>query len=111
MSKSFRWCKNFCKMYGMRGKLTFADYKESLHSEQKLEKRERKNFLKAKSMLMQGRKCVSIGNTIYYLEEDKKSVVALVLNLDGIRRAIDMIKTKENEYELKRQDGFANSCY
>ena len=46
---------------------------------------------------MQGRKCVSIGNTIYYLEKDKKSVVALVLNLDGIRRAKEMINTKENE--------------
>lgn len=99
MSKSFRRCKNFYKRCCMSGKLTFADYKKSLHSEQKLEKRKRKNFLKAKSMLMQGRKCVSIGNTIYYLEEDKKSVVALVLNLDGIRRAKEMIKTKENENE------------
>lgn len=97
MSKSFRWCKNFCKRYGMKGKLTFADYKKSLHSEQKLEKRKRKNFLKAKSILSQGRESVAIGNTIYYLEKDKKSIVALVLNLDGIRRAKEMIKTKENE--------------
>ena len=82
----------------MKGKLTFAEYKQSLHSEQKLEKRKRKNFLKAKSMLMQGRKCVSIGNTIYYLKEDKKSVVALVLNLDGIRRVKEMIQKSAAQY-------------
>lgn len=99
MSKSFRWCKNCCKMYGLKEKLTFTDYKKALRLEQKSEKRKRKNFLKAKSMLMQGRKCVSIGNTFYYLKEDKKSVVALVLNLDGIRRVKEMIKTKENENE------------
>ena len=31
-----------------------------------------------------------------------REVVAWVKNL---------VHTKENEYELKRQDGFANSCY
>lgn len=97
MSKSFRWCKNFCKRYGMKGKLTFADYKKSLHSEQKLEKRKRKNFLKAKSILSQGRESVFVENAFYYWGKDKKSIVALVPKPDGIRRAIEMIKTKENE--------------
>lgn len=97
MSKNFRWCKNFCKRYGMKGKLTFADYKKSLHSEQKLKKRKRKNFLKAKSILSQGRESVFVENAFYYWGKDKKSIVALVPNPDGIRRAIDMIKTKENE--------------
>lgn len=96
MSKSFRWCKNFCKRWGMKGKLTFADYKKSLHSEQKLEKRERKNYLKAKSILSQGRKSVVVENTLYYCGKDKKSIVALVPDFDGIRRAIEMIKAKEN---------------
>lgn len=99
MSKSFRSCKNFIKSIGRGITITFDDYKKSCHRKQKRKKRERKNFLKAKSMLMQGRKCVSIGNTIYYLEEDKKSVVALVLNLDGIRRAKEMIKKSDAQYE------------
>lgn len=97
MSKNFRLCKNFCKRYGMKGKLTFADYKKSLHSEQKLEKRKRKNFLKAKSMLSQGRKSVFVGNALYYWGKDKKTIVALEPDFNGIRRAIEMIKTKENE--------------
>ena len=97
MSKSFRRCKNFCKRYGMKGKLTFADYKKSLHFKQKRKKRERKNFLKAKSILSQGRKSVVVENTLYYWGKDKKSIVALVPDFDGIRRAIEMIKTKENE--------------
>ena len=64
MSKSFRWCKNFYKRCGMSGKLTFSDYKRVLRSEQKLEKRKRKNFLKAKSMLSQGRKSVVVENVL-----------------------------------------------
>ena len=99
MSKSFRSCKNFIKSIGRGITITFDDYKKSCHRKQKRKKRERKNYLKAKSMLMQGRKCVSIGNTIYYLEEDKKSVVALVLNLDGIRRVKEMIKKSDAQYE------------
>lgn len=83
----------------MSGKLTFSDYKRVLRSEQKLKKRERKNFLKAKSMLSQGRKSVVLENTLYYWGKDNKSIVALVPDFDGIRRAIEMIKTKENENE------------
>lgn len=99
MSKSFRRCKNFCKRYGMKGKLTFADYKKSLHSEQKLEKRKRKNFLKAKSILSQSRESVFVENAFYYWGKDKKSIVALVPDFDGIRKATEMIKKSAAQYE------------
>ena len=96
MSKRFRQSKNFlksvCKM-----KLTFGDYKNALHFSQKRKKKERKNFLKVKSMLSLGRESVFVENAFYYWGKDKKSIVALVPNPDGIRRAIEMIKTKENE--------------
>ena len=97
MSKSFRWFKNFEKRIGVRDKLTFADYKKGVHAGQKIKKRKRKNFLKAKSILSQGRESVFVENAFYYWGKDKKSIVALVPKPDGIRRAIEMIKTKENE--------------
>ena len=96
MSKSFRWSKNYLKKCGYRKKLSFSDYKKAVHWSQKKEKRERKNYLKAKSMLSQGRKSVVVENVLYYWEKDKKSIVALVPDFDGIRRAIEMIKAKEN---------------
>ena len=95
MSKRFRRYKNFLKNIRKRGKLTFDDYKEVLHRRQKRKKHERKNFLKAKSMLRQGRKYVVVGDAIYYWEKDKESIVALVPDFDGIKRAIKLIKKKE----------------
>lgn len=97
MSKSFRSCKNFMKSIGRGITITFDDYKKSCHRKQKRKKRERKNFLKAKSMLSQGRKSVVLENTLYYWGKDNKSIVALVPDFDGIRRAKEMINTKENE--------------
>ena len=64
---------------------------------QKIKKRRRKNFLKAKSMLRQGRKSVVVGNALYRWGKDKKSVVALVPDFDGIRRAAEMIKKRKEE--------------
>ena len=97
MSKSFRWFKNFEKRIGVRGKLTFADYKKGVHAGQKIEKRRRKNFLKAKSILRQGRKFVVVGNTLYRWGKDKKSIVALEPDFDGMKRVAEMIKNKEEE--------------
>ena len=97
MSKRFRRYKNFLKNIRKMGKLTFDDYKEVLHRRQKRKNHERKNFLKAKSMLRQGRKYVVVGDAIYYWGNDKKSVVALVPDFDGIRRAFEMIKKREEE--------------
>ena len=97
MGKTFRWCKNFEKRIGVRRKLTFSVYKTGVHVGQQMEKRKRKNFLKAKSILSQGRESVFVENAFYYWGKDKKSIVALVPKPDGIRRAIEMIKTKENE--------------
>ena len=95
MSKKFRQCKNFLKRIGDREKMTFGDYKKGLHLGQKIKKWRRKNFLKAKSMLRQGRKYVVVGDAIYYWEKDKESIVALVPDFDGIKRAIKLIKKKE----------------
>lgn len=92
MSKRFRRYKNFLKNIRKRGKLTFDDYKEVLHRRQKRKKQERKNFLKAKSMLSQGRKSVLVGNALYYWGKDKKSVVALVPDFDGIRKVCSMLR-------------------
>ena len=64
---------------------------------QKQEKSERKDYLKAKSMLSQGRRSVVVGDALYHWGKDKKSVVALVPDFDGIRRAIEMIKKREEE--------------
>ena len=97
MSKRFRSCKNFLKSIGNRRGITFADYKKSCHRKQKRKKQERKNYLKAKSMLSQGRKSVLVGNALYYWGKDKKSVVALVPDFDGIRRVAEMIKKREEE--------------
>ena len=99
MSKSFRSCKNFMKSIGIGITITFDDYKKSCHRKQKRKKRERKNFLKAKSMLSQGRKSVVVENTLYYWGKDKKSIVALVPNPDGIRKATEMIKKSAAQYE------------
>ena len=96
MSKKFRRYKKFLKRFGDRGKKTFGDYKRVLHLGQKIEKRKRKNYLKAKSMLRQGRKSAVVGNAIYYWGKDKKSIVALVPDFDGMRRAYEMIKKEEN---------------
>ena len=97
MSKRFRSCKNFLKSIGNRRGITFADYKKSCHRKQKRKKQERKNYLKAKSMLSQGRKCVVVGNAAYYWGKDKKSIVALEPDFDGMKRVAEMIKKREEE--------------
>ena len=97
MSKRFRSCKNFLKSIGNRRGITCGDYKKSCHRKQKRKKQERKNFLKAKSMLSQGRKCVVVGNAAYYWGKDKKSIVALEPDFDGMKRVAEMIKKREEE--------------
>ena len=92
MSKRFMYCKNLRKRIGNRVKFTFGLYKKGIHLGQKQEKSERKNYLKAKSMLSHGRKSVVIGNTLYYWKEDSKSIVALEPDFDMTRRVFDMIK-------------------
>ena len=92
MSKRFRSCKNFLKSIGNRRGITFADYKKSCHRKQKRKKQERKNYLKAKSMLSQGSESVVVGNALYYWGKDKKSVVALVPDFDGIRKVCSMLR-------------------
>ena len=95
MGKTFRWCKNFENKIGVRRKLTFSVYKTGVHVGQQMEKRKRKNYLKAKSMLSQGRKSVVIGNTLYYWEKVKKSIAALTPDFDMTRRVFEMIKKEE----------------
>ena len=95
MSKGFRYCKNLRKRIGKRGKFTFGLYKKGVHLGQKQEKSERKDYLKAKSMLSQGRKSVVIGNTLYYWEKVKKSIAALTPDFDMTRRVFEMIKKEE----------------
>lgn len=97
MSKSFRSCKNFMKSIGKGRGITFADYKKSCHRKQKRKKQERKNYLKAKSMLSQGRESVVVGNALYFWKKDKKSIVALVPDFDEMRRVAEMIKKREEE--------------
>ena len=97
MSKSFRSCKNFMKSIGNRRGITFGDYKKSCHRKQKRKKQERKNYLKAKSMLSQGRESVVVGNALYYWEEDNKSIVALEPDFDMTRRVAEIIKNWEVE--------------
>ena len=97
MSKRFRYCKNLRKMIGNRVKLTFRLYKIGVHLGQKQEKSDKKDYLKAKSMLSHGRKSVVIGNTLYCWEEDKKSIVALKPDFDMTRRVFEMIKNGEVE--------------
>ena len=92
MSKRFRYCKNLRKRIGKRVKFTFGLYKKGVHLGQKQEKSERKDYLKAKSMLSQGRKSVVIGNTLYYWEKVKKSIAALTPDFDMTRRVFEMIK-------------------
>ena len=95
MSKRFRYCKNLRKRIGKRVKFTFGLYKKGVHLGQKQEKSERKDYLKAKSMLSQGRKSVVIGNTLYYWEKVKKSIAALTPDFDMSRRVFEMIKKEE----------------
>ena len=92
MSKRFRYCKNLRKRIGKREKFTFGLYKKGVHLGQKQEKSERKDYLKAKSMLSQGKKSVVIGNTLYCWEKDKKSIAALTPDFDMTRRVFEMIK-------------------
>ena len=92
MSKRFRRYKNFLKNIRKRGKLTFDDYKEVLHRRQKRKKQERKNYLKAKSLLSQGRESVVVGNALYGWGKDKKYIVALVPDFDGIRKVCSMLR-------------------
>ena len=92
MSKRFRYCKNLRKRIGKREKFTFGLYKKGVHLGQKQEKSERKDYLKAKSMLCQGRKSVVIGNTLYCWEKDKKSIAALTPDFDMTRKVFEMIK-------------------
>ena len=75
MGKTFRWCKKFEKRIGVRRKLTFSVYKTGVHVGQKMEKRRRKNYLKAKSILSQGRKSVVVGNAVYYWEKIKSPLL------------------------------------
>ena len=95
MSKRFRYCKNLRKRIGNRVKFTFGLYKKGIHLGQKQEKSDRKDYLKAKSMLSQGRKSVVIGNTLYYWEKVKKSIAALTPDFDMTRRVFEMIKKEE----------------
>ena len=95
MSKGFRYCKNLRKRIGKRGKFTFGLYKKGVHLGQKQEKSDRKDYLKAKSMLSQGRKSVVIGNTLYYWEKVKKSIAALTPDFDMTRRVFEIIKNGE----------------
>ena len=97
MSKRFRYCKNLRKRIGNRVKFTFRLYKIGIHLGQKQEKSDRKNYLKAKSMLSQGRTCVVVGNAAYYWGKDKKSIVALEPDFDGMKRVAEMIKKREEE--------------
>ena len=97
MSKRFRYCKNLRKRIGKRVKFTFGLYKKGVHLGQKQEKSDRKDYLKAKSMLSQGRRSVVIGNTLYYWEEDNKSIVALEPDFDMTRRVAEIIKNWEVE--------------
>ena len=99
MSKTFRSYKKFRESHGKRGKLTFGDYKKSCHRKQKRKKQERKNYLKAKSMLSQGRESVVVENALYGWGKDKKYIVALVPDFDGIRRVAEMIKEGEDNHE------------
>ena len=96
MSKRFRYCKNLRKRIGNRVKFTFRLYKIGIHLGQKQEKSERKDYLKAKSMLSQGRKSVVIGNTLYYWEKVKKSIAALTPDFDMTRRVFEMIKEEDS---------------
>ena len=95
MSKRFRYCKNLRKRIGNRVKFTFRLYKKGVHLGQKQEKSDRKDYLKAKSMLSQGKKSVVIGNTLYCWEKDKKSIAALTPDFDMTRRVFEMIKKGE----------------
>ena len=95
MSKRFRYCKNLRKRIGKRVKFTFGLYKKGVHLGQKQEKIDRKDYLKAKSMLSQGRKSVVIGNTLYCWEKDKKSIAALTPDFDMTRKVFEMIKNGE----------------
>ena len=97
MSKRFRSCKNFMKSIGKGRGITFADYKKSCHRKQKRKKQERKNYLKAKSMLSQGSESVVVGNAPYGWGKDNKYIVALVPDFDGMRRVAEMIKKREEE--------------
>ena len=97
MGKTFRWCKNFENKIGVRRKLTFSVYKTGVHVGQQMEKRRRKNYLKAKSILSQGRKSVVVGNALYYWEEDKKAIVAMKPDFDMTRRVFEIIKNWEVE--------------
>ena len=97
MSKGFRYCKNLRKRIGKRGKFTFGLYKKGVHLGQKQEKSDRKDYLKAKSMLSQGRKSVVVGNALYYWEGDKKAIVALEPDFDMTRRVAEIIKNWEVE--------------
>ena len=97
MSKRFRYCKNLRKRIGKRVKFTFGLYKKGVHLGQKQEKIDRKDYLKAKSMLSQGRKSVVIGNTLYCWEKDKKSIAAITPDFDMTRRVFEMIKKEEEE--------------
>ena len=97
MSKRYRYCKNLRKRIGNRVKFTFRLYKIGIHLGQKQEKSDKKNYLKAKSVLSQGRKNVVIGNTLYCWEKDKKSIAALTPDFDMTRRVFEMIKKEEEE--------------
>lgn len=97
MSKRFRYCKYLRKRIGNRIKFTFGLYKKGIHLGQKQEKSNRKDYLKAKSMLSQGRKSIVIGNVLYCWGKDKKSIVALTPDFDMTRRVFEMIKNGEVE--------------
>lgn len=97
MSKGFRSSKDFMKSIGKRRGITFGDYKKACHRKQKRKKQERKNYLKAKSVLSQGRESVVVGNALYGWGKDKKYIVALVPDFDGMKRVAEMIKKREEE--------------
>lgn len=96
MGKIFRLHKKLRKSHSKRGKLTFGDYKKLLHCRQKIKKRTRKNYLKVKSILSQGRQYVVVGNVFYYWGEDKKTIVALKLGFDLTSREFGTIKKRDS---------------
>ena len=97
MSKKFRRFKKFLIKIGCRGKFTFGDYKKSIHVNQKMDKKKRKDFLKAKSMLSQGRKSVLVGNALYYWGKDKKTIAAITPDYDMTRKVFEIIKKEKEE--------------
>ena len=83
MSKKFRICRKLRKSLGKRGKLTFSDYRKSLHLVDKRKKQRRKDYLRIKSMLGR-KKSIVVGHICYYWGKgkDKKYILASMTNFN-----------------------------